>query len=163
MKGSALRVSERTNIDPVLHTAGVFDGTVDEREQRVILAATNVVAGVDVGAALTNENRARRHSLTAKALAAKALAAGVTAVTGGTKSFFVCHVFYLLFRVLCVLLGSSFGLGLSGLGGLLRSARSSLDLRDLQLRELLTMALETTIALTLLELEDELLLTFELV
>ena len=115
---------------------------------------------MDVSAALTNENRARGHGLTGKALATKTLRAGVTAVAGGTESLFCVPCLYLLFQMNGVCLLSCRGLGLSGL---LRSARGGLDLGNLQLGELLTMTLEATIALALLELEDELLLTLELV
>ena len=51
--------------------------------------------------------------------------------------------------------------GSLSLGGLL-GARGSLDLRDLQTGQLLAMTLQTTIALALVELEDKLLLTLEL-
>lgn len=61
---------------------------------------------MDVRAVLTDENQdARGYRLAGIALRAKALTAGVTAITGGTESFFVCHCVYLLFRYECNLLG----------------------------------------------------------
>ena len=98
MKG-CLRVRERAHVDPVLDATSILDRAIDEREKRVVLATTNVSTGVDVRTVLTNENGARRHGLAGEALAAQALAAGVATITGGTESFFVCHVLYLLFRV----------------------------------------------------------------
>lgn len=162
MKGK-LRVRERAYADPVLDTLVELNGTVDQREQRVVLATANVLTRVDVSAVLTDENRARGYRLAGIALRAKALTAGVTAITGGTESFFVCHCVYLLFRYECNLLGdgslgNSLGLCLDSLLG----AGRSLDLHDLQLGELLTVTLQTTIALTLVELEDQLLLALEL-
>ena len=148
MKGE-LRVRERAYADPVLDTLVELNGTVDQREQRVVLATANVLTRVDVSAVLTDENRARGYRLAGIALRAKALTAGVTAITGGTESFFVCHCVYLLFRYECNLLGdgslgNSLGLCLDSLLG----AGRSLDLHDLQLGELLTVTLQTTIALT---------------
>ena len=162
MKGN-LRVRERAYADPMLGALVELNGTIDQREQRVILTAADILTSVDVRAVLTDENRARGYGLAGKTLRAKALTAGVTAITGGTESFFVCHLVYLLFRFECYLLGdgslgNSLGLCLDGLA----SARRSLDLDDLKLGQLLTMTLETTIALTLVELEDQLLLALEL-
>ena len=70
----------------------VLNRTVDEGEQRIVLTTADVGAGVDVRAALTNEDIARLHNLTAETLATKSLRVRVTAVAGGTESFFVCHV-----------------------------------------------------------------------
>ena len=83
----------------MLDATRILNGAINKGEQRVILAAAHVDAGVDVRAVLTNENGARRHGLAGEALAAQALAAGIATITGGTESFFVCHVLYLLFRV----------------------------------------------------------------
>lgn len=158
MKGE-LRVRERAYADPVLDTLVELNGTVDQREQRVVLATANVRTRMDVRAMLTDENRARGYRLAGEALRAKALTAGVTAITGGTESFFVCHCVYLLFRYECNLLGDgSLGNSLSLCLDSLLGAGGSLNLHDLQLGELLTVTLQTTIALTLVELEDQLLL-----
>lgn len=55
MKGK-LRVRERAYADPVLDTLVELNGTVDQREQRVVLATANVLTRVDVRAVLTDEN-----------------------------------------------------------------------------------------------------------
>ena len=52
MKGE-LRVRERAYADPVLDTLVELNGTVDQREQRVVLATANVLTRVDVRAVLT--------------------------------------------------------------------------------------------------------------
>lgn len=163
MKGE-LRVRERAYADPVLDTLVELNGTVDQREQRVVLATANVLTRVDVRAVLTDENHVPSgYRLAGIALRAKALTAGVTAITGGTESFFVCHCVYLLFRYECNLLGDgSLGNSLSLCLDSLLGAGGSLNLHDLQLGELLTVTLQTTIALALVELEDQLLLTLEL-
>ena len=67
MKGE-LRVRERAYADPVLDTLVELNGTVDQREQRVVLATANVLTRVDVRAVLTDENRARGYRLAGEAL-----------------------------------------------------------------------------------------------
>lgn len=47
-------------------------------------------------AVLADENLAGLHGLTVKTLGAQTLAAGVATIAGGTETFFVCHVRYLL-------------------------------------------------------------------
>ena len=54
-----------------------------ESEERVVATATNTFAGVEVGAALTNEDFAGLDDLTAVALHAEVLGVGVAPVTGG--------------------------------------------------------------------------------
>lgn len=161
MKG-LLRSGSRMNAYAMLHTALVLNGTVNEREEGIVLAAAHILTGVDVRATLADENRARSDGLATEALAAKTLTAGIAAITGGTESF-LCAMSYLLSRSRELLGGGSLGRSLGILGGLTGSARGSLDLGDLDLGELLAMALETMIALALLELEDKLLLALELI
>ena len=60
---------------------------------------------MDVRAVLTDENRARGYRLAGIALRAKALTAGVTAITGGTESFLCAIVYTYSFRYECNLLG----------------------------------------------------------
>ena len=91
MKG-LLRSGSRMNAHAMLHTALVLNGTVNEREEGIVLAAAHILTGVDVRATLADENRARSDGLATEALAAKTLTAGIAAITGGTESFFVCHV-----------------------------------------------------------------------
>ena len=95
MKGELLRLDSLSSGDDahaMLDALVVLNRTVDEGEQRIVLTTADVGAGVDVRAALTNEDIARLHNLTAETLATKSLRVRVTAVAGGTESFFVCHV-----------------------------------------------------------------------
>ena len=58
-------------------------------EQGVVTADTDVDAGMDVGAALANENVAGENELTVGALGTKALRLGVTTVLGRAHTFFM--------------------------------------------------------------------------
>lgn len=49
-------------------------------------------AGVEVGAALTDEDLAGADGLTAEALHAESLCVGVTTVAGRARALLVCHV-----------------------------------------------------------------------
>ena len=66
-----------------------LDGTVNQSEQGVILADTNVGAGMDVGASLANQNVASLNELTVSTLAAQTLGLGITAVLGGAAALVV--------------------------------------------------------------------------
>src|SRR5690606_34999505 len=63
-----------------------------EREQGVVAAAAHVLTGVEVRAALTDEDLAGLDDLAAEALDAEALRARVAAVAGGAGALLVCHV-----------------------------------------------------------------------
>src|SRR5690606_41808960 len=65
--------------------------TVLEREQGVVLADADVVAGVVLGAALADDDVAGEHELAAVALHAEAFRFRVAAVARATTGFFVCH------------------------------------------------------------------------
>ena len=60
-----------------------------QSEQGVVAALTHVDTGMDMGAALTNQNVAGQNELTVGALNAEALGLGVTAVLGGTNALLV--------------------------------------------------------------------------
>ena len=66
-----------------------LDFAVDQREQRVVGTFADVVARMDVGAALLDKDVAGKHELTVRTLYAKTLGFGITAVTGGTHTFFM--------------------------------------------------------------------------
>src|SRR3954465_3002159 len=63
-----------------------------EGEQGVVAATADVDAGVEVGAALADEDLARVDDLAAEALHAEALRVGVATVAGGACALLVCHV-----------------------------------------------------------------------
>ena len=61
----------------------------DRGEQGVIAALAHVDAGVDVRAALADQDIAGQHELTVGALDAQTLGLGITAVAGGTHALFM--------------------------------------------------------------------------
>ena len=67
------------------------DVAVGEGEEGVIAAHADVIAGVEFGAALTDEDGAGGDELTAVAFHAEALAVTVAAVTCRSLTFFMCH------------------------------------------------------------------------
>ena len=70
-----------------------FDGACCQSEQGVVATAANVQAGVEVGAALANENLACVDGLAAVALNTEVLGVRVTAVTGGACAL-LCAILY---------------------------------------------------------------------
>ena len=74
-----------------LHATREVDATVAQSEQRVVLATTDVFAGMELRAALTNDDVAGDDVLATEALHAKSLGMRVAAVTGGAKTFFMSH------------------------------------------------------------------------
>ena len=51
-----LSLDQRKNADAMLNAMRVLNGTVDESKQGIILATTDIGAGVDVRTALTDED-----------------------------------------------------------------------------------------------------------
>ena len=84
-----LLLSVNGALTAILALALELDGTVNQSEQGVILADTNVGAGMDVGASLTNQNVASQHELTVSTLHAQTLGLRVTAVLGGAAALLV--------------------------------------------------------------------------
>src|SRR5580765_1786772 len=70
---------------------GIAHFAVDQREQRVVLAGADIAAGMELGAALTHEDRAGRDLLAAEHLHAEHLRLGVAAVPCGAAALFLCH------------------------------------------------------------------------
>ena len=66
-----------------LHATREVDATVAQSEQRVVLAATDVLAGMELGAALTNDDVAGANMLTAEHLHAESLCVRVATVAAG--------------------------------------------------------------------------------
>jgi len=67
------------------------DTTGLEREQRIVLAATDVCAGVNLCAALANQNVPREDELPVGAFRTKSFGLGIATVFGTTYTFFMCH------------------------------------------------------------------------
>jgi len=72
------------------------DLTIDLGEQSIILADTNIVAGMEFGTTLANQNAACAYGLTVTAFEAQALRRGIATVFGTTACLFVCHTTRLL-------------------------------------------------------------------
>ena len=106
---------------------------LDQGEQGVVAPHADVVAGVIDGAALTDQNVARHHRLTAGLLQPEATAFGVAPVAGATACFFMSHLSLLL-------LSSGSGDG---------------DVGDAHDAHLLTVAVLAPIVLAALLLEDD--------
>ena len=65
---------------------GVFYRTFAQSEQGVVLATTHVLTGMEVSAALANQNVACENELTISTLGAKTLRLRVTTVLGGAAA-----------------------------------------------------------------------------
>src|SRR5690349_25127809 len=78
--------------DPAAAALAELDRTGREREQRVVATAADVEAGVEVGAALPDDDLAGADDLTAVPLDAQALGVGGAAVLGGRRALLVCHL-----------------------------------------------------------------------
>ena len=66
-----------------------FNHAVFESEERIVSADADVVAGVDLRAALANDDTARKHRLPVLTLYAEAFRVRVSAVVRGTGTLFM--------------------------------------------------------------------------
>ena len=73
----------------ILAQALKFDLAVLQSEQGVIAALAHIDAGMDVGAALADQDVAGQNELTVRALDAEPLGLGIAAVTGGADALLV--------------------------------------------------------------------------
>lgn len=71
----------------------VIDRPVAKREQRIILAQTDVTTGLEFGAALANQNGSRGDLLATEFLHAAKLWIAVPTVSRRSLTFFVSHNF----------------------------------------------------------------------
>src|SRR5579863_4217685 len=79
------------DVAAVASAIGELHDASDESEERVVLALTDVFAGLVARAALAHENRARVNELAAEALYAEPLSVRIAAVCRGAAAFLVCH------------------------------------------------------------------------
>lgn len=70
---------------------GEFDLTITQGEQSIVFAATHVVAGMEMCSTLADNDVSGTYYFTAESLYSQTLSVGVTAVTGGTETFLMCH------------------------------------------------------------------------
>ena len=75
----------------VVATVDKLHASANLGEQGVVLAATNIQAGLQRCAALANDNGAACNQLARKTLHAKSLRIGIAAVRRRTATFFMCH------------------------------------------------------------------------
>jgi len=97
------------NLLPILAQTLEADHAVRLGEQGVVAAAAHIHAGVDMGAALADQDVASQNVLSVGALGPETLALGITAVLGGTNALLmgeelqsnVHHVRYAILSVRC--------------------------------------------------------------
>src|SRR5216117_2993811 len=77
--------------EPPLVLVLELDLPVDDGEQRVVGRAADVRPGMELRAALPDDDRARGDELPGEAFHAEVLGPGVAAVAGGTDTLLVCH------------------------------------------------------------------------
>ena len=77
---------DRAHLAILAHTLEL-DLAVDQSEQRIVLADTDVVARMNVRTSLTDEDVASQNELTDSALGTESLRFGITAVLGGAAAF----------------------------------------------------------------------------
>src|SRR5437763_1784616 len=83
---------DRNDVHDLAATVGAeLHRTGLEGEQRVVATAADTGAGVEVGAALADQDLTRVDDLTAEALHAESLGIGVATVPGGRCALLVCH------------------------------------------------------------------------
>src|SRR4051794_9432511 len=86
------RSADRLDVDDLAALAlAELDRALDQREQRVVATDADVLAGVELGAALADDDRPGVHLLAAERLDAEALGVGVPAVAGGTATLGLRH------------------------------------------------------------------------
>ena len=76
-----------------------FDDAVTQCIQRVILAHTDILAGLVLRAELANYDIACNCGLSTEKFHSDSLTSGLTTVLGTTNTFFVCHILS-VFRVI---------------------------------------------------------------
>jgi hypothetical protein len=67
------------------------DDAVSQGEQGIVAAYANVQSWQDTGSALADEDIAGHHGLAAEFFDSEALGFGITTVSGGALTFFMCH------------------------------------------------------------------------
>src|SRR5215470_11730624 len=89
--GGLSRRRQHVHFDLAARARAERHHAVDGREQRVVAADADILSGIHLGAALTNQDVAGEDLLAAVALHAQALAVRVAAVARGAACFLVCH------------------------------------------------------------------------
>ena len=92
------------------------DGPVDQCEQGVIAADTDIVAGMDSGASLPDEDVPRQDSLTVGSLDAESLGLAVPTVLGGTDALLMSKELQTELQHLATSIIINVGMVVSGIG-----------------------------------------------
>ena len=80
----------RSNVDAAAFAIEEH-AAVNQGENRVVTAHAYALAGVELGAALADDDVTGDDGLAAELLDAETLAAGIAPVADGTLTFFMCH------------------------------------------------------------------------
>lgn len=91
---SCLGLFSSVNADLLLTAGNVLklDLSADESEQSIIRSATDIVAGMDLGASLANDNVACEDCLTVCLLYAESLGLAVASVLSRTDTLFMSEI-----------------------------------------------------------------------
>src|SRR5438552_15990807 len=100
--GLLARGREDVDLAAVVPRGAVLHGARNEREQRVIFADADVLAGDQPGAALAHEDRAGVDVAARVLLYAVPLPGGIATVAGRTRAFLVGHPYVSIFEMLKV-------------------------------------------------------------
>src|SRR5690349_3156121 len=84
------------HVGPAEHGLAELHLTLDQGEQGVVLADADIGAGMELRAALTDDDVAGDDALTTELLDAKTTAGAIATVAGATACLFMCHCSELL-------------------------------------------------------------------
>ena len=70
----------------------VCDNAIDLGKEGIILSKPHIITGVDAGAPLSHQDVPRFYKLAGKSLHSQALPGAVSAISGTSRCFLVCHV-----------------------------------------------------------------------
>ena len=78
-------------ITPTIAVVGELHATGNLCEERIVGSDADIGAGLDLGAALANDDRSARHELPRKGLYAQTLRIGITSICGAASTLLMCH------------------------------------------------------------------------
>ena len=90
-QGRSLLWRQYTDVAAVLALVLKQHDAIDEREQRVVLTAAYIYAGLVARASLANQDRTRVDHLAAESLHAEPLSLRVAAIYRGAAALLMCH------------------------------------------------------------------------
>src|SRR5687768_2224434 len=90
------RYGVNANLLLVARVGRKSDNAIDLRVDCVVATQADIIAGLDLGAALAHNDSARPHNLTAIALDAKHLRLAVATIARAADAFLMCHIILLV-------------------------------------------------------------------